>query len=189
VPRYGKGYEHVDDAAAAALMLLERQPRAKDQEYMGLLVRDPETGLVYRTEFQTAGERHTSSWRGTPDHPVAGIVHNHPTMRPHDKTPHTEFSPADLGTAAQLGTPSYVTAMMPKGVARQVKLGRQRKTYDMITDKKQTGVGEEFLAQFPIEEFMQYIARERRAKNPIAAAIIDEHNRMRVASNGNSATR
>src|SRR5690554_6546080 len=98
MPLFGQGYEQIDDAAAAALMLLARQPRADKQEYMGLLVRDPETGLVYRTDFQTQGSRDSSAWTGFPGGQIVGLVHNHPAPRVGDRYPATHFSGTDVNT-------------------------------------------------------------------------------------------
>lgn len=180
MPRYGKGYEHVDDAAAAALMALEFQPRVRNQEYMGLLIRDPQTGLVYRTDFQTQGARLSAEWQGHPDGQAVGVAHNHPARAINAQGyPGTFFSPGDQATAAGMKVPSYVAAMERSGTAQQ----RRLRTDKNIGKPRE---GEEFLAQFPIDEFLQYIAAKRSRENPIAAAIINERNSIRVAGNGNS---
>lgn len=176
MPRYGRGYEHVDDAAAAALMALEFQPRVDGQEYMGLLVKDPETGLTYRTNFQTKGSRDSSEWTGYPDGKVVGVAHNHPAPRTGQNYPGTHLSVQDLNTARQMGVPSYVAAVAELKGGRRAPASQVKYTPNTKTKATAPRAGEELLAQFPIEEFLQFIAAKRSREYPTAARIIAERN-------------
>ena len=106
--RFGKGYDNADDAAAAALMALNFQPRVADQEYMGLIYQDPSDGKFYRTNFQTQGQRGASEWRGSLEGKAAGLVHNHPMHSERSAYKSTDFSPADVGTAQSMKVPSFI---------------------------------------------------------------------------------
>jgi hypothetical protein len=158
--KYGKGYDHLDDAAAAALMRLSVQPRWADQEYMGLLIKG-EDGKYYRTNFQTQGSRHSSEWTGYPGGQVAGVVHNHPASRSGNKYPSTHFSPEDINTARSMNVPSYVTTPQHLSIPAQV-----RHTPDRKTNATQPIAGEEFLAEFPWEEFKQHMMRQILERAP-----------------------
>lgn len=164
--RFGKGYDNIDDAAAAALMALSFQPRVKNQEYMGLLVQDPVTGQIYRTGFQTEGKQMSSSWTGTPDGRVVGVAHNHPMPRAKDRYPHTNFSLADIDTATDLKVPSYIAAMQSVGPSQDRKFVQT----GGITGGGAGAPGQEFLAQFPIDEMLQQMART----NPMTAAYLQQ---------------
>jgi hypothetical protein len=176
--RFGLGYDVADDAAAAALMALARQPRASEQEYMGMIVQDPSTGKFYRTGFQTDGSRTSSSWTGIPYGAPAGVVHNHPAARTGNRYPSTHFSMPDVDTARGMGVPSYITTPQQGApITAQRKYAPDRKTQAVAPQ-----AGEEFLAQFPIEEFLQqialtspmmraYLASKRQTANPLTAAL------------------
>lgn len=175
---YSFGYQHIDDAAAAALMALEYLPGVADQEYMALLVQDPKTGLITRTDAQTQGKRNESKWTGRPGGKLAGIVHSHPAQQTGDRYPATHFSAADVSAANATKAPIYLTAIAPKGQAADA-----RKYSPRASHKDLPRPGAEFLAQFPIEELLQHVAATRSRENPIAAAIIQAMN------NGNSRAR
>lgn len=167
MPNFGKGYDNIDDAAAAALTLIERQPRAEGAEYMALLVRDPNTGKIYRTDLQTQGKRGTSSWQGYPDGEIVGVVHNHPAPTRNDRYPATMFSGTDIGTATQLGgVPSYIAAMRDSG--RGPRSDHRRLPKDTSPDRTSPIEGEQFLAQIPIDLIFQLMARD----NPLLASIL-----------------
>lgn len=182
--KYGKGHEHLDDAAAAALFMLGLQPKASGREYMGMLIQDPNDGKYYRTGFQTDGNRSSSSYRGvyrdkdgpvTEDgYPVRGIVHNHPAERGGEWIPNTHFSPNDISTREALSNvPSYVAAMNPskqKGWrSNDVVMGEDRASFRDTNGIVETAPGEEFLGEFPWEEFKQHLMRtllERAPNDP-----------------------
>lgn len=158
---YGKGYDHVDDAAAAALMALNYQPRVGDQEYMGLLVEGPD-GKIYRSDFQTQARAHSSEWSGIPLGRPVGIVHNHPKQQIGDRYSSTYFSNQDANTAYALQAPSYIAAIQHNAPSADRKLD--------APPHRTAGVkpGNEFLAQFPIDEMLQQQART----NPLTAAYL-----------------
>lgn len=177
---YGKGYDNLDDAAAAALFMLSLQPRVQGQEYMTLLVRDPSTGMIRREAFQTQGQRDRSAWTGHPEGQVEGVVHSHPPPRTGDKYRSTMFSAADIGTAHDLGKPSYIAAMgyAPEG---QTPVSQDRRYTPQGRPAPRPMAGEEFLAQFPIEELIAHIDR-RSAFTQAAAAARAKGNPMRLAA-------
>lgn len=153
-------YDALDDAAAAALMLL----RGKAKEEVGLLYNG--TSGIARTPTVNGQNTRASGALRVPVGALAAIFHNHP-RRPSrglsaSDTAGSEFSDRDKAQAQALRKPSYISA------------GEQVFRYDPRT--KQTA---EVLARFPIEELLQHIAKRRSAQNPIAAAIIAEHNRGR----------
>lgn len=156
------GYEHIDDAAAAALMLAERYAmesadRRSVPEFMTLLSQDPMDQLFYRSPLQNLGSpeggQATFDTRGRP----RGIVHNHPPGPRSDY-----FSGTDLSEAKRMGVPSYIA-----GLDRRGKLSSHRK-FDPAKPSstkafRNAGVMEEqsrgdpFLAQFPIEEYLRLL--------------------------------
>lgn len=179
---FGKGYDNIDDAAAAALMALAFQPRVQGQEYMTVLVKDPQTGLYRREAFQTQGNSHASEWTGRPSGPLAGLVHSHPAPGVGDRYASTSFSAADVNTQRETQVPSYVAAMdfAPHGKSQT----SQDRKYSSTSRAKAAGpsAGEEFLAQFPIEELIAHIDRRnaftqaaaatrKRGANPLTAAL------------------
>ena len=167
--RYGKGYDNVDDAAAAALMWLAHQPRNSNQEYMGLLFQDPTDQKYYRTEFQTEGKHDTSSYTGAPDGRIAGIVHNHPPQRAGDHYPSTDFSFTDAATAEANKVPSYIVGLGVSGDADRKFVPKGDLTPGQIKTLAQRLGGEHgqpFLAQFPIEEFKIFLMRKLLDRAP-----------------------
>lgn len=164
-----QGYEHIDDAAAAALYALGQMPHVARQEYMGLLLRDPQTGLIHTTDLQTDKQRDASSYRGPLNgRKIAGVVHSHPVQRGN-----TEFSSADVGIATNLGVPSYIAAIQEKGGSKHVR-------YKPKPSHKGTSQpGEEFLAQLPIDVIVQHL----NTRNPFVAAL------LQGASDGRTARR
>lgn len=154
---YGNPYNTVDDAAAAALMALGYQPRVHNQEYMGMIVKNPADGKYYRTDFQTQGDRMNSSWRGYPGGQVAAIVHSHPAQQMGDKYPHTDFSSSDVSSADQLHVPNYIAAMQPDGSPSQERRYTQGESKPLTYGAQ----GDRFLAEYPIDEQLQFIERNR----------------------------
>lgn len=153
---YGKGYDNVDDAAAAALMMLGYQPRVQNQEYMGMIVKNQSDGKYYRTDFQTQGSRDTSSWRGYPGGKVSAIVHSHPAKGLMDRYPHTDFSTTDVDMANQLKVPNYIAAMGQDGQPSQ-----ERKYVQGENESVRGGAqGNQFLAEIPIDEMKAMWARK-----------------------------
>jgi proteasome lid subunit RPN8/RPN11 len=156
--KYGKGWDNLDDAAGAALYLLAQQPRAHEQEYMGLLFQDPKDGKYYRTGFQTQGRREQSSWTGSPEGRIAGVVHNHPQRKTGDVYPPNHFSDTDVKSADTYGENSYIVAAEPNKPVPDQRLyapGRTR-TYRPGSLRDPSGLrhslGEEFLSEFPMDE-------------------------------------
>lgn len=170
MPGYGKQYDTLEDAAAAALFRLGRQPRVRDQEYMGLLFQDPDTGKYFRGEFKTSGKRNTVSAAFEPLGTLAGIVHTHPTDRHGDRVPNTYFSDTDIRTAEELGVPSFIAAMKKPSEggwpSNDVRLTDERKTVQALGMVHKTAPGEEFLAQFPWEEFKEYLMQKLLDRAP-----------------------
>jgi len=162
---YGQGYDNIDDAAAAALMALSYQPHADLQEYIGVLVQDPITGKIYRSGFQTQGSNNTSSWTGYPGGKIIGIAHTHPTEHKGNRYPSTNFSVTDVNQARKIGEPSYVTTPSRAGPNADLKYTPETKD---VASKPVPG--QEFLAQFPIEEMLQQMART----NPMTAAYLQQ---------------
>lgn len=167
---YGKQYDTVDDAASAALMWIARQPNAIQQEYMALLFRDPETLKYFRGEFKTSGRRASVGASFEPLGQVAGIVHNHPGMQQQDHYPHTWFSGTDIDQAKKDQVPNYIAAMNEPGAATEKRF-RPGKTSVRRTDPRDPlsitySKGEDFLSQFPIDEFKQLLMREVLGRNP-----------------------
>lgn len=155
----------LDDAAVAALWPL----RDYSKEHLGLVYGDD---LQRTPTFTQKGDGSVAGSFKIPAGTLRALFHNHPARsksRAMGADTPDEFSPKDRMTAERLGVPSYILA------------GNRVMRYDPKT--RQT---EEVLAQFPIEEFLQFIAMKRSRENPIAAAIIAEQNSKptRVASNG-----
>lgn len=166
MPKFGQGYATVEDAAEAALMMLSRLPRVAQQEYMAILVQDPRDEQFYRTEFQTLGERTRSAWRGVLPGQEAGMVHNHPVMRAGDY-PNTLFSEVDLRSSKQTGVPSFLAAIQRAGDAAHLQMNPDRTQVIGAGSQRQLAAeGEPFLAQFPIEEFKQLLARKLLGRQP-----------------------
>lgn len=161
---FGGEYDNIDDAAAGALLVNEYQPNARKQEYMTLLVRDPRTGKIRREAFQTQGNEVSSQWSGYPQGQIVGIVHNHPAYREGKKYPGFFLSNQDLNTARQMQVPSYIAAMQPPGHGPA-----DTRTYNPpkgATSKLNVEIpGEQFLAQYPIEEMKMIMAQRIRNSN------------------------
>jgi hypothetical protein len=168
---YGKGWDNIDDAAAAALMLLAHQPRVDNQEYMGLLVKGAD-GKYYRTALQTQGKRTASEWRGYPDGRLAGIVHNHPVEdedNSHGYGPQV-FSDTDVNMARENNVPSYIAKMVAGGLPVESRYtpgvsgtfrapGPGKRPVELA-------IGDQFLAEFPWEEFKQHMMRQILERAP-----------------------
>lgn len=155
MPNFGQPYDNVDDAAAAALLALSMQPRVDMQEYMALLVKE-QNGKFRRTEFQTQRDPNTSSWEGRPEGSVAGIVHNHPAQKLGDLYPQTMFSREDLLTSEKFKNPSYIAAIK-RGEPSQDRV--YSPTGVQPKEIKGPAEGQQFLAQYPIEELKMQIAK------------------------------
>lgn len=154
----------LDDAAVAALWSLRQSP----VERMGALYREGE-GYA-RTPTIEGGGSHVKGTIRFPAGSLAALFHNHPATSSSRRDVYAkQFSDDDKAQARRLGVPSYILA------------GNRVMRYD-----PRSNTTEEVLAQFPIEEFLQFIAMKRSRENPIAAAIIAEQNSKptRVASNG-----
>jgi hypothetical protein len=158
MPTRGRGYETPDDAAMAALEVLRRLPNAEQQEYMALLMQNPSDGLFYRSPFATTGHRDRVDpvpiqTLGRP----RGVVHNHPTQNSFEQTRRNEqFSATDVRVAQQLEVPSFLEAYKPNqnvGLTRKINPDEVRTPRSRDTHFK----GEDFLAQFPIEEVIALI--------------------------------
>lgn len=165
---FGNAYDNLDDAAAAAMYMVARQPRVQGQEYMTLLVQG-EDGKIRREAFQTSGDPDHSSWAGRPSGKIVGVVHNHPANKVGDKYAGTNFSLQDMDTARSLGVPSYVAAMEPSKTSSPKSQERKYRP-DGPNAKAKTAVpGEQFLAQIPIDEMLEYMARS----SPMTRAYLD----------------
>ena len=149
MPLYGEQYDALDDAAEAALYQLSKQPRLAEQEYIAMLVRNL-AGKYQRSEFQTQGTKDRSEFVGTPDGEMAGQVHNHTPNSPGDRYPNTSFSPLDIA-ATEGKYPNYILAV---GSGKQLKSPLQG---------EEAVPGQEYLAQIPIKEIKQRIARSVQA--------------------------
>jgi hypothetical protein len=192
--RFGKGYENVDDAAAAALRFIERQPQADQIEYLGLIYQDPSDGKFYRTGLRTSGQKGSvrgASFNDVPKEWLRGMVHNHPVPGRDSRFLNNEFSDTDAETATRLGIPTYVTGMQKQGLSQDRVLpleGRAPRKQvpgsDLSGNRRYSVPGQEFLAQIPIEEQLEamartspmmraYLAAKQRgtAPNPLTAAL------------------
>lgn len=158
---FGGHYDTPEDAAAAALLAIEYAPRAANQEYMTLLVEDPTTKRIRREAMQTQGSATKSEWSGYPQGPIRGLVHNHPVPRQGARYRHTMFSQEDINSARLLQVPAYVAAMQEKGAASN-RLYQPTRNRALATQPIE---GEEFLAQYPIEELKMIIASRIRNSN------------------------
>jgi hypothetical protein len=164
---YGRPYDHIDDAAAAALFAIEQQPNVSMQEYMALLVRDADN-KYRRSAFQTQNSKMTSSWTGIPDGTPVGTVHNHPRAEKGDRYPRTHFSDTDVGTARDNDERAYITAIDPKAAVNQQRVfdPDTTRTYNAADARERPQIqsaGDELLAQFPIDEQKLMIARRIQA--------------------------
>lgn len=146
----------LDDAAAAALWMLalEHDPR---REHLGLLYVDDD-GAVKRTPAVDGAKSRVRGAFTIPAGSLRGTYHNHP---PRDRS--GNHSDKDKGEARRLGVPSYISA-----------------GHKVIRFDPRSNTTAEVLAQFPIEEYLQFIAQKRARENPLAAAIIAEQNQKRT---------
>lgn len=181
-PFYGLGYDNLDDAAAAALAAIARQPRADEQEYLAALVQNPDTGKFFRSNIVTSGERSTVSsdaaaqmqvFKGT----LRALAHVHPRPTNKGKFLNTNLSDADAATGTQFKVPMYLTAFPKSGNVTTDKVLPVNDRANPVgytdpgTGKQRNYVpGNNFLAQFPIEELIQSI--DQRNAFARAAALV-----------------
>lgn len=173
MPGFGKPYDTVEDAAAAALMWLERQPRATQQEYMALLFRDRDTGKFFRGGFKTSGRRDSVTATFEPLGEVAGSVHNHPAPRKGSDVSN-RVSQADILGTAELGAPGFLAAMNEGAPAVQGAFDPEQNRHIVRKAQRASSSGrspvdartDPFLAQFPIDEFKQALARRILGRAP-----------------------
>ena len=92
-----------------------------------------------------------------------GVAHNHPQPRAKDRYPSDRFSAQDVTTASDMKVPSYIAAMQGVGPSQDRKFVQTGGLGGMQQ-------GEELLAQFPIEEMLQQMART----NPLTAAYLQQ---------------
>jgi hypothetical protein len=132
----------LDDAAAAALYALAREPR----EHMGALYADGDR--IGRTGTVTSGGKGgVKGSLSVPAGMLRALFHNHPTSKAGDAE-RARFSPDDRAQANRLGVPSYIAA------------GDRIRRYA-------PGEGEsDVLAQFPIEEMRAYLMRALLNREP-----------------------
>lgn len=168
MPLFGQGYEHINDAAAAALMMIARQPGATGREFAPLLVRNPQ-GLIQRSQMAIGNETGaTVDPALAGGNPIVGLAHNHPSGSP-------IFSPADVA-ASRFG-PVFLRPMGGGSPDQKFTPG-ESETMRLVGVDEPVGVGDPFLAQFPIEEFLQLIGRD----NPLVNALISESQRFNPTS-------
>lgn len=189
--RFGKGYDNVDDAAAAALRFIERQPQADQVEYAGLIYQDPSDGKFYRSGLRTSGQKGSvrgASWNDIPREWLRGMAHNHPVPGRESRFLNNEFSDTDAETATNLNIPSYVTGMQKQGPSQDRVLpleGRAARKMvpgsDLSGARRYSVPGQEFLAQIPIEEQLEAMARTSPMMRAYLAARKPAANPMTVA--------
>lgn len=175
---FGKGYDTMEDAARATLEYIRSQPDLDQVEYAAGIWQDPETGKFYRTGLATSRSRgHVSGeeigkvLNNVPElSGLRGMVHNHPSG------PFASlFSEADVRNIKQLSKQikqvnpdanfgSFVEGMAEGGAMGAFRRIRPEGDHRKIRAKDIrafTGVeGEEFLAQFPIDEFTARLAQK-----------------------------
>lgn len=169
---FGGEYDHINDAAAAAALVASFQPRVAKQEYMTVLVEDPKTKKIRRAAFATDGSATGSSYplyrnkKGEyflkDGSRVVGLLHTHPPAKPGDKYPVTSFSDTDVNTAIDGMVPSFVAGMpdRPPNQPTQSSVYHPRPSH-----RNSIQPGEQYLAQFPIDEWKMQIALRIRNSN------------------------
>lgn len=187
---FGKGYDTMEDAARATLEYIRSQPEPDKNEYAAGIWKDEETGKYYRTQLATSRSRgHVSGEEigkvinNVPNLAgLRGMVHNHPSG-----PKAALFSQADLQQIQQIAKQirqvnenanigSFLEGMEEGGAMgafRRIRPEGDHKTVrskDMRDDSRQrtfSGVrGEEFLAQFPIDEFTSRLAKKILGRSP-----------------------
>lgn len=149
-----KGYDNVNDAAAAALMRINRLPHANEREYIGLIYEDPETGKFLFTDPQTRNrEGKTRGKFRIPKGSLRGFIHNHPeggNDRHRDR-----LSEDDVNMSRQLGVPSFI------GVGNELFMfsGKTR---------GRMGLTEPVLAKIPVPE----LKSEMQKRQLLARALL-----------------
>jgi hypothetical protein len=151
----------LDDAAFAALLMLGLgQPTI---EHVGLLYQNAEGGVNRTATVTRRDSRRASGAFSIPAGSLRGLFHNHPTIKLRGAIgtdDASSFSTKDIAESKRLGVPSYISA------------GNDVRRYDPSTNQTT-----DVLAQFPIKEMLQHIAR----RNPIMAAYLTERDNGRAA--------
>lgn len=179
MPYFGQPYDRIEDAAAAAAMLLQRQPRAEEIEYIALLLQNPETGKFFRSDFQTQYERNSANYSGgIPSGSLRGMIHNHPVPSRGAAHSHTKFTPTDVTNTAGRDLAGFLVPMEGPGKGGLLQLGKESRK--MGRHRGGPVEGEKVLAQIPIEELLQFHAR----RNPLMAAYLAQRDTPQMASTG-----
>ena len=143
-------YPSLDEAAAAAMYLAQRQEKAREREWMALIFQDPETAQYLLSDFQSSGRQEGVSYTGPKLGDVAGIVHNHPL--PQHSSHRPGFSDMDIRAADQLGVPSYVVEMRDgSSIVYEPGVTRKRINRRSARSGEQFAAGDPFLGPIPID--------------------------------------